>query len=111
MTQIRGITDWDRMESYNKLLKFSDTRTQLGSKQIALNYMKHSELGDTYLTLLEAIEQTGLSEAEVVLHSEELCLPRSSRWSTKVTFLHSALPSDTQQCGDTRRLPAKLLPA
>ena len=34
--------------------------------------MKHSELGDTYLTLLEAIEQTALSEAEVVLHSEEV---------------------------------------
>ena len=34
--------------------------------------MKHSELGDTYLTLLEAVEQTALSEAEVVLHSEEV---------------------------------------
>ncbi len=34
--------------------------------------MNHSELGDTYLTLLEAIEQTALSEAEVVLHSEEI---------------------------------------
>ena len=34
--------------------------------------MKHSELGDTYLTLLEAVEQTALSEAEVVLHSEEI---------------------------------------
>ena len=33
--------------------------------------MKHSELGPTYLTLLEAVKQTGLSEAEVVLHSEE----------------------------------------
>ncbi len=71
MTQTRGITDWDRMESYNKLLKFSDMRKQLGSKQIALNHMKHSELGDTYLTLLEAVRQTGLREAEVVLHSEE----------------------------------------
>ena len=60
------------MESYNKLLKFSDTRKQLGSKQITLNHMNHSELGDTYLTLLEAVEQTALSEAEVVLHSEEI---------------------------------------
>ena len=34
--------------------------------------MSHSELGDTYLTLLEAVEQTALSEAEVVLHSEEV---------------------------------------
>ena len=34
--------------------------------------MNHSELGATYLTLLEAIEQTALSEAEVVLHSEEV---------------------------------------
>ena len=34
--------------------------------------MNHSELGDTYLTLLEAVEQTALSEAEVVLHSEEV---------------------------------------
>ena len=34
--------------------------------------MNHSELGDTYLTLLEAIEQTGLSKAEVVLHSDEV---------------------------------------
>ena len=34
--------------------------------------MKHSELGDTYLTLLEAVRQTGLSKAEVVLHSEEV---------------------------------------
>ncbi len=34
--------------------------------------MNHSELGDTYLTLLEAIEQTGLSKVEVVLHSEEI---------------------------------------
>ena len=34
--------------------------------------MKHSELGPTYLTLLEAVKQTGLSEAEVVLHSEEV---------------------------------------
>ena len=34
--------------------------------------MKHSELGDTYLTLLEAVEQTSLSKAEVVLHSEEI---------------------------------------
>ena len=43
--------------------------------------MKHSELGDTYLTLLEAIEQTGLSKVEVVLHSEEIWMycPRVSR--------------------------------
>ena len=34
--------------------------------------MNHSELVDTYLTLLEAIEQTSLSKAEVVLHSEEV---------------------------------------
>ena len=34
--------------------------------------MKHSELGDTYLTLLEAARQTGLREAEVVLHSTEV---------------------------------------
>ena len=34
--------------------------------------MNHRELGDTYLTLLEAIEQTGLSKVEVVLHSEEI---------------------------------------
>ena len=43
--------------------------------------MKHSELGDTYLTLLEAVEQTSLSKAEVVLHSEEIWMycPRVSR--------------------------------
>ena len=35
-------------------------------------HMNHSELGDTYLTLLEAVEQTSLSKAEVVLHSEEV---------------------------------------
>ena len=34
--------------------------------------MKHSELVDTYLTLLEAVEQTSLSKAAVVLHSEEI---------------------------------------
>ena len=33
--------------------------------------MKHFELGDKYLTLGEAIEQTALSEAEVELHSED----------------------------------------
>ena len=31
--------------------------------------MKHSELGPTYLTLLEAVKQKGLKKAEVVLHS------------------------------------------
>ena len=43
--------------------------------------MNHSELGDTYLTLLEAVRQTGLREAEVVLHSEEVWMycPRVSR--------------------------------
>ena len=43
--------------------------------------MKHSELGDTYLTLLEAVKQTGLSEAEVVLHSEEVWIicPRTPK--------------------------------
>ena len=43
--------------------------------------MNHSELGDTYLTLFEVIEQTALSEAEVVLHSEEIWMycPRVSR--------------------------------
>ena len=34
--------------------------------------MNHSELGATYLTLLEAVRHTGLREAEVVLHSEEV---------------------------------------
>jgi hypothetical protein len=34
--------------------------------------MNHSELVDTYLTLLEVVKHTGLSEAEVVLHSEEV---------------------------------------
>ena len=34
--------------------------------------MNHSELVDTYLTLLEAVRQPGLREAEVVLHSEEV---------------------------------------
>ena len=34
--------------------------------------MKHSELGPTYLTLLEAVKQKGLKKAEVVLHSEEV---------------------------------------
>ena len=34
--------------------------------------MNHSELGDTYLTLLEAVRQTGSGKAEVVLHSEEV---------------------------------------
>ena len=43
--------------------------------------MNHSELGDTYLTLLEAIEQTGLSKVEVVLHSEEVWMfcPRTTK--------------------------------
>ncbi len=43
--------------------------------------MKHSELGDTYLTLLVAIEQTALREAEVVLHSEEVWMfcPRTPK--------------------------------
>ena len=43
--------------------------------------MNHRELGDTYLTLLEAIEQTALSEAEVVPHSEEIWMycPKVSR--------------------------------
>ena len=43
--------------------------------------MKHSELGQTYLTLLEAVKQTGLSEAEVVLHSEEVWMfcPRTPK--------------------------------
>ena len=43
--------------------------------------MKHSELGPTYLTLLEAVKQTGLSEAEVVLHSEEVWMfcPRTPK--------------------------------
>ena len=43
--------------------------------------MNHSELVDTYLTLLEAVEQTSLSKAEVVLHSEEVWMycPRVSR--------------------------------
>ncbi len=44
-------------------------------------HMNHSELGDTYLTLLEAVEQTALSEAELVPHSEEIWMycPRVSR--------------------------------
>ena len=43
--------------------------------------MNHSELGDTYLTLFEVIEQTALSEAEVVLHSEEVWMfcPRTPK--------------------------------
>ena len=43
--------------------------------------MKHSELGPTYLTLLEAVKQTGLREAEVVLHSEEVWMfcPRTPK--------------------------------
>ena len=34
--------------------------------------MKHTELGQTNLTLLEAVKQKGLKKAEVVLHSEEV---------------------------------------
>ena len=43
--------------------------------------MNHRELGDTYLTLLVAIEQTALREAEVVLHSEEVWMfcPRTPK--------------------------------
>ncbi len=43
--------------------------------------MNHSELGDAYLTLLEAVRQTGLREAEVVLHSEEVWMfcPRTPK--------------------------------
>ena len=43
--------------------------------------MKHTELVDTYLTLLEAVKLTGLSEAEVLLHSEEVWMycPRYPR--------------------------------
>ena len=49
--------------------------------------MNHSELGDTYLTLLEAVKQTGLSEAEVVLHSEEVWMycpqvPKDKKWQS-----------------------------
>ena len=33
--------------------------------------MNHRELGETYLTLLEAVKHTGLSEEGAVLHSEE----------------------------------------
>ena len=57
--------------------------------------MKHSELGDTYLTLLEAVKQTGLSEAEVVLHSERGLdvLPKNPKMSSwaKVLRLMSFL--------------------
>ena len=72
--------------------------------------MNHSELGDTYLTLLEAVEQTGLSKAEVVLHSEEIWMycPRVSRseqickntvadaastWTSTVSYKHLKLPT------------------
>ena len=43
--------------------------------------MNHSELGATYLTLLEAVRHTGLREAEVVLHSEEVWMfcPRTTK--------------------------------
>ena len=43
--------------------------------------MNHSELGATYLTLLEAVRHTGLREAEVVLHSEEVWMfcPRATK--------------------------------
>ena len=43
--------------------------------------MNHSELGATYLTLLEAVRHTGLREAEVVLHSEEVWMfcPRTPK--------------------------------
>ncbi len=43
--------------------------------------MNHSELRDTYLTSLEAVRQTGLSEAEVVLHSVEVWMycPRAPK--------------------------------
>ena len=43
--------------------------------------MKHSELGPTYLTLLEAVKQKGLKKAEVVLHSEEVWMfcPRTTK--------------------------------
>ena len=34
--------------------------------------MKHTELGQTYLTLLEAVKQKGLKKAEVVVHSEKV---------------------------------------
>ena len=43
--------------------------------------MNHSELGATQLTLLEAVRHTGLREAEVVLHSEEVWIfcPRATK--------------------------------
>ena len=43
--------------------------------------MNHSERGATYLTLLEAVRHTGLREAEVVLHSEEVWMfcPRATK--------------------------------
>ena len=34
--------------------------------------MNHRELGETYWTLLEAVKYTGLSEAEVMLHCDEV---------------------------------------
>ena len=53
--------------------------------------MNHSELGDTYLTLLEAVEQTALSEAEVVLHSEEVWMycPKVSKKEQLIKDTHS----------------------
>ena len=34
--------------------------------------MNHRELGETYLTMLEAVKHTGLSEAQVVLNCDEV---------------------------------------
>ena len=34
--------------------------------------MNHRELGEKYLTLLEAVKHTRLSEAEVMLHCDEV---------------------------------------
>ncbi len=73
--------------------------------------MKHSELGQTYLTLLEAVKQTGLSEAEVVLHSEEVWMycPRVPRDKEKVTDVesdgHPTWLGDGQVLGKDRGMP------
>ena len=44
---------------------------KIGTKQIALNHINHSALGDTYLNLLEAVKQTKLGKAELLRHSDE----------------------------------------
>ena len=70
---LENFFDFLFLEDFSKLEKIKDqiieAEDAADSIHLELNHMKHSELGPTYLTLLEAVKQKGLQKAEVVLHS------------------------------------------